>query len=101
MPSLWGATEALVIIAALTAISLAGTALLDLLGSQVSWRRKAIWTVLIVGLPLVGAVLYYRRAPPERSNATGLRRGAGACPPESPNATSQPEARPPDAARIP
>jgi hypothetical protein len=57
------AIEALLLITALTAISMAISALLDLLTGPLSWRRKAAWSLLVVGVPLVGPVLYYQRGP--------------------------------------
>ena len=57
------AIEALLLITALTAISMAISALHDLLTAPLSWRRKAAWSLLVVGMPLVGPVLYYRRGP--------------------------------------
>ena len=57
------AIEALVLITTLTAISLATIALFDALTGPLSWRRKVAWSLLVVGVPLVGPVLYYQRGP--------------------------------------
>jgi hypothetical protein len=57
------AIEALLLITALTAISMAISAFHDLLTGPLSWRRKAVWSLLVVGVPLVGAVLYFQRGP--------------------------------------
>jgi hypothetical protein len=54
------AVEALLLITALTAISMAISALVDLLSGPLSWRRKAAWSLLVLGVPLVGPILYYR-----------------------------------------
>jgi Phospholipase_D-nuclease N-terminal len=55
------AMEAVLLVAALTAISMAMTALHDLLTGPMSWRRKAAWSFLVLSLPLVGPIFYYRR----------------------------------------
>ena len=55
------AVEALVLIITLTAISLATIALIDALTGPMSWRRKVGWSLLVLSLPLIGAILYYRR----------------------------------------
>jgi hypothetical protein len=57
------AIEALLLITVLTAISMAISALHDLLTGPLSWRRKVAWSLLVVGVPLVGPVLYYQRGP--------------------------------------
>jgi hypothetical protein len=53
--------EAVLLVAALTAISMVMIALFDLLTGPMSWWRKVVWSLLIVSLPLVGPILYYRR----------------------------------------
>jgi Phospholipase_D-nuclease N-terminal len=55
------AIEALVLIITLTAISLATIALFDALTGPMSWRRKLGWCLLVLSLPLIGPILYYRR----------------------------------------
>jgi hypothetical protein len=55
--------EAVLLLAGLTSINLAAIVLLDLLTGPTSWGRKAGWAVLVIGLPLVGAVLCYWRGP--------------------------------------
>ena len=57
------AIEAFLLITVLTAISMAISALHDLLTGPLSWRRKVAWSLLVVGVPLVGPVLYYQRGP--------------------------------------
>ncbi len=57
--------EPLLLVAALSALSLAMTALFDLLAGRRSWPRKAAWALLVVGLPVIGPVLYYLYAPHE------------------------------------
>jgi hypothetical protein len=63
MPMRSGAMEALLLLVALTAINLAAFVLLDLLTGPASWRRKAGWAALVVGLPLLGPLLCYWRGP--------------------------------------
>ncbi len=58
--------EPLLLVAALSALSLAMTALFDLLAGRRSWPRKVAWALLVVGLPVIGPVLYYLHAPHER-----------------------------------
>ena len=53
------AIEALLLITVLTASSMAISALHDLLTGPLSWRRKAALSLLVVGVPLVGPVLYF------------------------------------------
>lgn len=64
------ALEAAVLIIAFTAINMAMIALYDLLAGPMSWWRKSGWSLLVLSLPLVGAVLYYwfgsERAPQRR-----------------------------------
>jgi hypothetical protein len=67
------AIEALLLITALTAISLAMIALSDLLTNPMSWWRKSGWFLLVLSLPLVGPILYYRRGAeraPQRKRRT-------------------------------
>jgi hypothetical protein len=56
------ALEAAVLVLTLTAINMAMIALYDLLASPMSWWRKAAWSLLVLSLPLVGPILYYRRS---------------------------------------
>jgi Phospholipase_D-nuclease N-terminal len=53
--------EAVLLVAALTAISMAMIALFDLLTGPMSWWRKVGWSLLVLSLPLIGPILYYRR----------------------------------------
>jgi Phospholipase_D-nuclease N-terminal len=53
--------EAVLLVAALSAISMAMIALHDLLTGPMSWWRKVVWSLLVLSLPLVGPILYYRR----------------------------------------
>jgi Phospholipase_D-nuclease N-terminal len=65
--------EAVLLVAALTAISMAMIALHDLLTGPMSWWRKVVWSLLVLSLPLVGPILYYRRGSeraPERERRT-------------------------------
>ena len=65
--------EAVLLVAALTAISMAMIALFDLLTGPMSWWRKVVWSLLVLSLPLVGPILYYRRGSeraPERERRT-------------------------------
>ena len=62
--------EPVLFIAGLTALHLAIVALLDAFGSTKPWPRKLGWSVVILGLPLIGAILYYRRAAPARRTVT-------------------------------
>jgi hypothetical protein len=55
------AIEALVLVITLTAISLATIALFDALTGPMSWRRKVGWSLLVLSLPLIGPILYWRR----------------------------------------
>ena len=77
------AIEALLLITVLTAISMAISALHDLLTGPLSWRRKVAWSLLVVGVPLVGPVLYYQRGPDgarkgeRQTRATHKRTNAG------------------------
>ena len=77
------AIEALLLITVLTAISMGISALHDLLTGPLSWRRKVAWSLLVVGVPLVGPVLYYQRGPDgarrreRQTRATRKRTNAG------------------------
>jgi hypothetical protein len=53
--------EAVLLIAVLTAISMAMIALRDLFTGPMSWWRKAAWSFLVLSLALVGPTLNYRR----------------------------------------
>jgi hypothetical protein len=52
--------EPVVLVLGLTAISLAITALFDVLISPMSAWRKAGWTLLLIALPIVGPMLRFR-----------------------------------------
>jgi hypothetical protein len=69
--------EALVLLAALTAINLAAFVLLDLLTGPSSWRRKAGWAALVIGLPLLGPLLCYWRGPPATPRRERRKVGPG------------------------
>ena len=65
--------EAVLLVLALTAISMAMIALFDLLTGPMSWWRKIVWFFLVLSLPLIGPILYYRRGPdraPQRERRT-------------------------------
>jgi hypothetical protein len=67
--------EPIILIAGLTALHLALVALMDVLGSKKPRFLKLGWSAVIVGLPLIGAILYYLRADrrPERAARAGRR----------------------------
>ena len=67
--------EPVLILLVLLAVNLAGVALLDLLTGRAPWARKARWGAVVLGLPVVGPVLYFLRA------AEGRRRVAAPPPP--------------------
>jgi hypothetical protein len=54
------ALEAAALVLTLSAVNVAMIALYDLLVSPMSWWRKAAWSLLVLSLPLVGPVVYYR-----------------------------------------
>ena len=54
--------EPLLLITGATALNIALVALMDVLGRKVPRRRKLAWSAVILGLPLIGAILYYMRA---------------------------------------
>ena len=54
------AIEALLLMTALTAISMAMIALFDLVTGPMSWWRTAGWFLVVLSLPQVGPILYYR-----------------------------------------
>jgi hypothetical protein len=60
------------------AVTLAGVALLDVLTGRAGWGHKAGWALLVLGLPVVGPLLYFRRiaggAAPKRGGADRPRR---------------------------
>jgi hypothetical protein len=64
------ALEAAILILTFTAINVAMIAIYDLLAGPMSWWRKFAWSLLVLSLPLVGPILYYRctskRAPQRR-----------------------------------
>lgn len=88
--------EALLLVAALTAISLAMSALFDLLTGPRSWPRKAAWALLVVSLPVAGPVLYYLRAPREPRRPSAARRRAGSSRARPDRRDDQPDAEVPD-----
>ena len=54
--------EPVLLLLVLLAVTLAGVALLDVLtGREASWGHKAGWALLVLGLPVVGPLLYFRR----------------------------------------
>jgi len=55
------AVEALLLITVLTTLSMATIALFDVLIGPMSRRRKLGWCLLVLSLPLIGPILYYRR----------------------------------------
>lgn len=67
--------EPVLILLVLLAVNLAGVALLDLLTGRAPWARKARWGAVVLGLPVVGPLLYFLRA------AEGRRRRGDAAPP--------------------
>lgn len=69
--------NAFLFIVGATALNIALVALMDVLVSKMPWRRKLGWSALILGLPLIGAVLYYLRGepPPARQARARRRRG--------------------------
>jgi hypothetical protein len=73
------AIEALFLVTSLTAISLAMIALSDLFTTPMSLWRKFGWFLLVLCLPLVGPILYYRRAAqaPQRKRRTGSTQKKG------------------------
>jgi hypothetical protein len=87
--------DAVLLLAALTAINLAAFVLLDLLTGPASWGRKAGWAILVIGLPLLGAVLCYRHGPAAAAGR-GRRRTAGRR-----RAPAMPPAPDPDPSRAP
>jgi hypothetical protein len=94
LPLRSGAMDAFLVIAALIAINLAAIVLLDLLTGPGSWGRKAGWAVLVIGLPLLGPLLCYRRGPAaarrERRRVTGMAPGTN----EAAGAETEPRAEP-------
>lgn len=88
--------EPLLLIAGLTAISLAISALFDLLTGPSSRPRRVAWALLVVSLPVVGPVLYYLHAPraPRRPSAVRRRPGVSRARPE--RRDDQPDAEVPD-----
>lgn len=54
--------EPVLIIAGATALNIALVALVDVLGSKADRLQKLGWGAVVLGLPLIGAILYYMRA---------------------------------------
>jgi hypothetical protein len=86
--------EPFLFVALLSALSMAATALFDLLVGPLPWPRKAGWAIIILALPLLGPILYHLRAPPRQRVRIARRRPPQPRPePEQ----AEPEMRPPDA----
>jgi hypothetical protein len=86
--------EPLLFVVGLSALSMATTALFDLLLGPLSRWRKAAWAVVIVSLPLLGPILYHLRAPARQRVRIARRR----LPPPRPEPEqAEPEVRAPDA----
>lgn len=70
--------EPVLFIAGLIALQLAAIALIDVLTSSRPWTRKLGWSLAILGMPLIGAIAYYRHGDdrPQRPSRTRRPRPA-------------------------
>jgi hypothetical protein len=91
--------EPFVLVAGLTALSMATTALFDLLTGPLPWRRKVAWAILVVGVPLIGPLLYHLHAPPRQRRRTARRPAPPS--PAREHREEQPEAPSPDRPEAP
>jgi hypothetical protein len=90
--------EPFLFVVGLSALSMATTALFDLLLGPLSRWRKAAWVVVIVSLPLLGPILYHLRAPARQPRRVARRRHP---PPRPEPDEAEPEVRPHDAPTTP